>query len=157
MTGRGSRSIFRRLRDARGANLVEAAILTPLMLLITFGICDLGVMLYVYLALENGVSQAARYGVTGNQVAGLTREESIMQAMRNATPTLTIPGGAFVFKNLPPNTAVWLNGPGGPGDVVKVTVNYTWSFYTPLVRPFFDNGEVQMRVESIMMNERRFQ
>jgi hypothetical protein len=157
MSARAPRSLFRRLRDARGANLIEAAILMPLMLLITFGVFDIGVMLYVYLALESGASQAARYGVTGQQGAGLTREQSIMRAMRDATPTLTIPDTAFQFKFLPSGQTVWQNGAGGPGDVTRVIINYTWSFYTPLVRPFFDDGQVQMRVETAMLNERRFQ
>src|ERR1700730_6314820 len=60
------RRIFKRLRDSSGGSLVEAALITPLLLLLTFGICDFGAMFYVYLALENGVSQATRYGVTGN-------------------------------------------------------------------------------------------
>ena len=56
----------RGVRDTRGANLVEAAIITPLLLLLTFSIVDFGSLFYGYLALENGVSQATRYAVTGN-------------------------------------------------------------------------------------------
>src|SRR5205085_11437935 len=52
-------------RDSRGSNLVEAALVTPLLLLLTFAIADFGGLFYAYLALENGVSQATRYGVTG--------------------------------------------------------------------------------------------
>ena len=55
----------KRLRDCKGNTLVEAAVLTPLLLLLTFSIMDFASLFYVYLALENGVSQASRYGVTG--------------------------------------------------------------------------------------------
>ena len=55
-----------RARDTRGTNLLEAAIMTPLLVMLTFSIVDFGALFYVYLALENGVSQATRYGVTGN-------------------------------------------------------------------------------------------
>ena len=55
----------RRLGDSKGANLVEAAIVTPLLLLLTLGIVDFAAMFYCYLALEHGVSQATRYAVTG--------------------------------------------------------------------------------------------
>jgi Flp pilus assembly protein TadG len=48
----------KRLGDSRGATLVEAAVLTPLLLLLTFSIMDFASLFYVYLALENGVSQA---------------------------------------------------------------------------------------------------
>ena len=57
---------FKRLKDATGATLLEAAIITPLLLLLTFSIADFGGLFYVYLALENGVSQATRFAVTGN-------------------------------------------------------------------------------------------
>ena len=56
----------RRLRDTAGTSIVEAAIITPLLLLLTLSIVDFGALFYVYLALENGVSQATRFGVTGN-------------------------------------------------------------------------------------------
>ena len=81
---------------------LEAAIITPLLLLLTFSIVDFGALFYVYLALENGVSQATRFGVTGNLMDDPTHPgtrcratDSIKTAMRQATPTLTIPDSAF--------------------------------------------------------------
>ena len=49
-----------------GRQLLEAAIITPLLLLLTFSIVDFAALFYVYLALENGVSQATRFAVTGH-------------------------------------------------------------------------------------------
>ena len=151
-------------RDCRGTNLVEAALVTPLLLLLTFAIADFGTMFYAYLALENGVSQATRYGVTGqllddpdNPGAKLSRAESIKRAMRQATPTLTIPDTAFTFSHLPVGSNVWVAGPGGPSDIEKVQVDYTWELMTPLVGAFFPNGELHIRVDSSMKNEPRFQ
>jgi hypothetical protein len=146
----------RRLRDSRGATLVEAAIITPLLLLLTFSIIDFGALFYVYLALENGASQATRYAVTGNLKPGMTREQSIKDAMRQATPTLTIDDGYFSFSHMTPGGAGWVAGPGVEGDIEKVTINYPWPLMTPLIRPFFDDGEITVQVESSMMNERRF-
>ena len=87
---------IRRLGDSKGANLVEAAIITPLLLLLTFAIVDFAAMFYCYLALEHGVSQATRFAVTGQEMSAggtpIGREASIKAAMREATPTLTIPG-----------------------------------------------------------------
>ncbi len=144
--------------------MVEAAIITPLLLLLTFGIVELGTMFYVYLSLENGVSQATRFAITGNLAADpnnpgqmLSRADSIKAAMRDATPTLTIPDAAFTFNHLPAGGAGWVGGTGGPGDVEKVGVDYTWTMMTPLMRPFFSNGQIQMHVESAMKNEGRFQ
>jgi hypothetical protein len=157
------RCVFKRLRDTNGGTLVEAALITPLLLLLTFGICDFGAMFYVYLALENGVSQATRYGVTGNLMPDplnpatqLSRVQSIELAMRQATPTLTIPDSAFTFSHLPVGSATWVAGTGGPGEIEKLTVNYTWTFLTPLIRPFFPSGQLAMQVDSSMKNEARF-
>ena len=152
-----SHRVFRRLSDSEGATLIEAAIVLPLLLLVTFAIIDFGALFYVHLALQNGVSQATRYGVTGNVMPGLTRDNSIIAAMRQNTPTLTLADTAFVFTHLSPGGAVWVGGSGAPGDVEKVTVNYNWQIITPLIRPFFTNGEINFSVESSMKNESLFQ
>jgi hypothetical protein len=151
-------------RDVRGNNLVEAAIITPLLLLLTFSIVDFASLFYAYLALENGVSQATRFAVTGNVLddpntpgAKLSRTDSIMTAMRNATPTLTIPSDAFEFAHMPPGSASWINGVGGPLDIEKVSVEYQWSLLTPVLRPFFTDGAVTLVVHSAMKNEGRFE
>jgi Flp pilus assembly protein TadG len=149
--------LSRRLKDAKGNNIVEMALVLPLLFLVTFSIVDFGSMFYVYLALENGVSQAARYGVTGNLKAGMTREESIRSAMRDATPTLTIDDGAFTFSHLVPGSVNWLPGTGNPTDVSKVRVTYTFAMMTPFIREFFPDGEINIAVESAMLNEPRFE
>jgi len=149
--------IFRRLKACRGTSILETALLLPLLLLVTFSIVEFGVMFYTYLALENGVSEATRYGITGNQMASMTRDDSIKSSMRQASPTLTIPDTAFTFSHLPQGGASWLPGPGGPGEIEKVTVDYTWNVLTPLLWPFFSNGQLHLQVNSSMMNEGRFQ
>lgn len=155
---------LRRLKDATGATLLEAAIITPLLLLLTFSIADFGGLFYAYLALENGVSQATRQAITGNAMddpsnpgTPLSRSGTIMAAMRNATPTLNIPDGAFSFAHMPVGGTSWLGGTGGPGEIEKVTITYTWPIMTPLLKPFFAGGQLTMKVESMMKNESRFQ
>jgi hypothetical protein len=144
---------LKRFRSSRGATLIEAALITPLLLLLTFSIVDFGALLYIFLSLESGVSQATRFAVTNTSSPGMTREQSIMAAMRQATPTLTLPDSAFSFSFMPPGATVWSNGPGGPGDIGRVTVNYTWNIMTPLIRPFFPGGRITFNVESAMKNE----
>jgi hypothetical protein len=150
----------RRLGNDKGANLVEAAIITPLLLLLTFAIVDFSAMFYAYLALEHGVSQATRFAVTGRELSPsgtpIGREASIKQKMREATPTLTIPDGAFNFSFMAPGSSSWSSGLGGPNDVGRVRVTYTWSFMTPLIRPFFTGGALNLTVESTMKNEALF-
>jgi len=149
-------TICRRLRTSRGTSLLETALVLPLLLLITFSIIEFGAMFYAYLALENGVSQATRYGITGNVQAGQTRDASIVAAMRDATPTLTIDDAAMSLSHLPQGGANWLPGPGGPGEIEKLTVDYNYDIMTPLLRPFFTNGQFHIQVASSMRNESRF-
>jgi Flp pilus assembly protein TadG len=151
------------LRGEKGATMVEAAIVTPLLLLLTFSVVDFASMFYVYLALENGVAQATRYAVTGNQLddpdkpgSKLSRVDSIKATMRSATPTLTIADSAFSFSHLAVGGSTWLAGTGGPSEVEKVTINYTWTVMTPVLRPFFPGGKVQLTVDSSMKNEPKF-
>ena len=150
-SGRG----LKLLRDSGGANLLEAAIITPLLLLVTFGIVDFSALLYVHLALQNGVTQASRFGVTGNVTGALSRQASIMQAMRTSTPTLTLSDAAFTFSHL--SGGNWVGGAGAPGDIEKVAVDYNWQIMTPWISPFFTNGQISFHVESAMKDESLFQ
>jgi hypothetical protein len=146
-----------RLRDTEGANMLEAAIVLPLVLLLTFGTIEFSSVFYAYLTLQNGVSQATRYAVTGNVNGSMSRVDSIKAAFRQATPTLALPDSAFRFEHMPTGGSAWLGGTGAPGEVEKVTVTYTWSFFTPLMRPFFPTGNMSITVDSVMRNESRFQ
>ena len=139
---------------------MEAAIITPLLLLLTLSVVDCGALFYVYLALENGVSQATRFAVTGSLMddplhpgTNLSRDNSIKLAMRQATPTLTIPDDAFTFSHMAPGGAAWAGGSGGPNELAKVSVGYTWTFINPLLWAFFPGGQVTLNVESAMKNE----
>src|SRR5262245_2684872 len=152
------------LRGEKGATMIEAALITPLVLLLTFSIVDFGTMFFVYLAMENGAAQATRYGVTGNNMddpdhpgTPLSRTDSIKLAFRQATPSLTLPDTAFTFSHLAVGGTSWLAGTGGPNEIDKVTVTYTWDLMTPLLRPFFTNGQLTLTVDSAMKNEGRFQ
>ena len=148
--------LVRRLKDSRGANIVEMALVLPLLFLLTFSIVDFASLFYVYLALENGVAQAGRFGVTGNVSGELSREDSIRLAMRDATPTLTIQDGDFTFSHMAPGGVNWLAGTGNPSDISKVKVTHTWALMTPFIREFFADGRITIAVESAMLNEPRF-
>jgi hypothetical protein len=156
MTRHFARRVFKRLADSRGTNLLEAAIITPLLLLLTFGIAEFGLVFWVWCAMQNGASLATRYAVTGNVMTGLNREESIRAAFRDATPSLTLDDAAFTFDHMVPGGNSWVAGVGGPNDIGKVTVNYTWTVITPFIRPFFDYGQINFAVESAMKNEGLF-
>jgi Flp pilus assembly protein TadG len=151
------RRAIKRFRDTEGANMVEAAIVAPLLVLLTFTIVDFSGLFYAWLALENGVSQATRFAVTGTVTGTLSRSDSIKAAMRQATPSLTISDSAFTFSHLAVGGSAWVGGTGGPDEVERLTVDYTWTFFTPLMRPFFPSGNIHLRASSTMRNEGKFQ
>ena len=163
MTRHFSHRVRRLWRGKSGTNLIESAIVVPLLLLLTFSVIDFSTIFYSYLACENGVAQATRYGVTGNQMddpsnpgTKLSRADSMVLAMRQATPTLTLPSSAFSFYSMAPGGSTWVSGVGGPNDIVKMNVTYTWSLLTPVLRPFFTSGQFSFTVSSAMKNEGRF-
>jgi Flp pilus assembly protein TadG len=146
--------VFERLRNSEGANLLEAAIITPLLVLLTFAIVDFSALIFVHVALQNGVNQASRFGVTGNLTGALSREDSIKLAMTQNTP-LTIDPAAISFQHL--SGGLWVNGAGAPGDIEKVAVDYNWQIMTPLISPLFTGGQISFHVESAMKDESLFQ
>jgi TadE-like protein len=157
------RFLERFVSGSSGANFIEAALIAPLLLLLTFGIIDFASLFYTYLTLENGVSQATRFVVTGRSMGNpdptapgtfLNRQDSIKTAMRMATPTLTINDGDFAFAHMAPGGSSWSPGVGGPGDLEKVTINYLYTPMTPLLQPFFTGGQIHFTVDSTMKNER---
>lgn len=155
--------MLRRFSDCSGTNLLESAIVTPLLLILTFGLVDFASLFYTYLTLENGVSQATRYAITGNQMndpdtgSPMSREASIKAAMRRAMPALPISDSAFNFSHMTPGSSSWSGGTGGPNDIGRVTIQYSWRPLTPILRPFLTNGEMTVTVESAMKNESRFE
>jgi Flp pilus assembly protein TadG len=155
--------MLRRFSDCSGTNLLEAAIVTPLLLMLTFGLIDFSSLFYTYLTLEHGVSQATRFAITGNQMndpktgSPMSREGSIKAAMRRAMPALQISDGAFNFSHMSPGSSSWVGGTGNANDIGRVTIQYAWRPLTPILRPFLTNGEMIVRVESAMKNESRFE
>ena len=87
----------------------------------------------------------------------LEEEREHMTAMRQATPTLTINDAAFTFTHRSIGGGAWLGGVGGPNEIEKVTVNYTWTLFCPMLWPFFPNGQINLTVDSVMKNEDRWQ
>ena len=64
---------------------------------------------------------------------------------------------AFSFNHMAPGGGAWVGGVGGPDEIDKVTVTYTWTFYNPVLWPFFNNGRITLSVDSSMKNESRWQ
>jgi Flp pilus assembly protein TadG len=152
------------LRDRGGNTLLESAMVTPLLLVLTFGLVDFATMFYVYLTMETGVSQATRFAVTGatmedpdNPGTQLSREGTIKAAMKDATAGLDMSAMTFTFSHMTPGSTTWAGGAGGPGDIGRVSVEYDWEPLTPIVRPLLSGGKLHVKVESAMKNESKWE
>src|SRR6266436_10447890 len=69
-------------RPTRGQALVETAIGIVLLMLLTFSVVDAAMLFYVYLTLQNGVTEATRFAVTGQDPDAIKRD------ILDATPGL---------------------------------------------------------------------
>ncbi len=94
----------RRRRGERGVALVEAAIITPLLMMLVFGIIEFGFAFKDSLTLANGSRAGARVG----SAAGIdpTADYAILQAVRGATGSLANVDLIVVFKASGPTASV---------------------------------------------------
>jgi Flp pilus assembly protein TadG len=145
-------------RRARGQSFVETAMSIVLLLLLTFSVVDAGLLFFAYLTLQNGVTEATRFAVTGHQNPdpnnpgnNLSREDTLMQLMRASTPGLKIDAADVSFYNVTRKTT---GNIGGPDDVIQVTVRHQWQLLSPLLWPFVGNGgTLTLRASATMKNE----
>jgi Flp pilus assembly protein TadG len=112
----------------RGAELVEFAIVLPLMLLIVMGIVDFGFMFQRYVVLTNAAMEGARVAVLpGYQRADvLARVQAY--ALDGGIPGTVTPD--VVDVSLPAPTGTW------PGKEVTVTHDYGFNYLGPITALF---------------------
>ena len=122
-------------------------------MLLSLSVVEAAMLFFAYLTLQNGVTAATRFGVTGqdpNDDDHPTRhEDSIMRVMRDATG-LKLEDGEFTFYDITTQSS----GTGGPNDIIQVTVTHPWLLISPMVWPLVGNGGViTLSVSATMRNE----
>lgn len=129
-----------------GASAVEFAIVLPILILLVFGIIEFSVALYDKAMITNASREGARAGIVFS-IPSVTDEEII-------TVVNTYLGNNLITFGSPvtANTTVTRMG-FNPGDELKVTVNYTYTF---LIIPSFVtslSGGINMVAETVMRME----
>ena len=77
-SARKAKGLKRFLKDRSGANAIEAALAFPVFILMLIGVIELAMLMFVQVAVEGGLREASRYGITGQQPGGgVTREQQI--------------------------------------------------------------------------------
>jgi hypothetical protein len=143
-----------RSRRARGSVLVEAALLLPILFVAVFGIVEFGRFFFSKISIENATREAGRFAVTGNLLADprnpsrdLSRPDAIKQYLADQAVGVTIDQARI---SISPSDG------GGPGDIVRITVEYTFDFAIPLIAEFFPNGRFLIQYTTVMRNEPLF-
>ncbi len=110
-------------RGTQGQELVELAILIPLLLLIAFGVLDMGRLFHASITITNAAREGARFGTFDpSDVAGIlnaTQAEAQSSGidLSGSTITVTCPEGC------------------GSGLAVRVTISYPFQLIMGLVFP----------------------
>ena len=119
-----------RRQSERGAELVEFALVFPLLLLISLGIIDFGLLFQRYEVLTNDAREGARVSVLpGYNNADITaRVNQYLQATSLSSVTVTTVVGATQTLNLGPSCV----------SVIPVTVSYvhTYTFVGGILQYF---------------------
>jgi Flp pilus assembly protein TadG len=144
-------SRLRRVRDQRGAIAVEFALIVPILLLLVLGIVEFGFGYHAWDATQNAAREGARLGAVSPDVAEIEARvrgttSFLDQSLLTVNIDCGITGGSFVACSADPSD--W-----DEGDIVRVTVRYTYNYITPL--PAFTGLGTQMSMSSI--SEARFE
>lgn len=149
--GSSRKQLLRHLRrDQRGAQLVEFAIVVPILLLLVIGIFEFGRAYFSWIVITNGAREGARTAAVGaNATAVYDRVISAVGGLPVAGPPTSCPPAAGVDQAWCIQ-AVGLQG--DPGTEVDVRVEYNFkpvapgfAFATGAIKRLF--AESTMRLE----------
>ncbi len=68
-----------------GSTIIEFAFIAPLLAMLLVAIVEFGMIMFSSILMESGLRDASRFGITGREVTGLTRLESIVQIISDRT------------------------------------------------------------------------
>jgi Flp pilus assembly protein TadG len=121
-------TLLRRWRSEDGAQLVEFALVLPLLLLIVLGIAEFGFVFQRYEVLTNAAREGARIAVLpGYATADVQARVNAYLAAGNIPTTGSNPTIAVA-----PVAIAVAGGPSMPGRRVTVTYTYSYLFLGPI-------------------------
>jgi len=69
------------LRCTAASAAVEFALAAPILLVLIVGMIEIAMVMFISVAVEGGLREAARFGITGAAPVGLTRQQQIMNIL----------------------------------------------------------------------------
>jgi len=149
----------RRLASMTGQDLVEFAIVIPLLLWLSCGVIDFGRLFYVQMNLQQALMEAGRYASTGNHLPdpnnpgqNLSRVNSIIaEAQQFAAGALMM--GATISSVQVSSAYGGIGSAGGPGDTVTISIIASLKLLTPFIAQSFTNGSYSFTSSVTCKNE----
>jgi Flp pilus assembly protein TadG len=123
-----------RKRSRGGQSLVEFALVLPILVILLLGLLDLGRMYFAYVAITDAAGEGVAYGARNP-----TDENGIRQRASEATEGLVEIGTDQV--TVSPVTE--------SSDAITVTVTYSSTLITPLIRSMVPGGVLPLRAVAV--------
>lgn len=90
------RTLSSLIRRVDGVSAIEFALIAPTLLLLLFGIIEFSLIMMVQSVMEGATAAASRLGKTGYSANGLTREQTILQAITTRAGSLIAPASLTI-------------------------------------------------------------
>lgn len=135
--------VGRRLGSSRGAELVEFAIILPLLLTLVGGIIDFALMMQAFEAVSNAAREGARMGT----LAGYNLATDVPARVNSYLTAANLPGGATTTASNVTIAAGGAGAPAAPGVSVTVAYPYTFRMIGSIVPPVTLTSTAVMRKE----------
>lgn len=137
MTSIAKRGAVQRRRD-RGASIVELALIAPVMVLLVFGVLDLGRAYRTDIRLENAAREGAAFGQLFPNKVSCESTVDIDDRVRNEEPAVaSLPGFSVAVFGFEDGVETEMSGCDGsvaqPGERISVEVSAEYHVVTPIV------------------------
>lgn len=152
--------------NLKGQTTVEFAVTVVIFFVFLFALIDFAVMFYVNLTMQHAVREGARYAITGQGGdSGKLRRDALEAKIeecsnglyeKNAHPrkavtvSVVTPASTAGFENY---TGSPVKDTGKPGEIITVTLAYSWPLLTPVLKVVFPDGRYDFVVRATMRNE----
>jgi Flp pilus assembly protein TadG len=84
-------TLRRAWREEKGVTAIEFAVVAPVLMLLVFGIIEFAMIMVVYSTMEGATAISSRLGKTGFTGTGLTRQQTILNAITARASSLVDP------------------------------------------------------------------
>ena len=127
----------KQIRHESGQGMAELAIILPLLLVILFGILDLGRSFYTYISLTNAAREAARYAAVNDSGASITQVQRELDS-----------GGKDISGCAAGSLTYSATGGGSRGNDYTVNVSCKFTLVTPFMSAILHATDNEITIHS---------